>query len=238
MPPSSSLEAPWRAGLRAARANLLPGFLVQAAMVGTVLAYYFLPASRPVFDALAEAKGRWGYAYSALSGVLAGAVAPELLRILVFQRGRATRRNLGNLIFATAFWGWSGMQVDFLYRMQATWFGDGAEAATVVKKVLVDMLLYCPLIAAPMAVILYDWREAGFRRSALPGFFTPGFYRRSILPALIANWGVWLPIVVALYSLPGLLQIPLYALALSLWVILFTWMSDQRTREAVRRGSV
>ncbi len=55
MPPSPSPEAPWRAGLRAARVNLLPGFLVQAAMVGTVLAYYFLPASRPVFDALAEA---------------------------------------------------------------------------------------------------------------------------------------------------------------------------------------
>jgi hypothetical protein len=35
--------------------------------------------------------------------------------------------------------------------------------------------------------------------------------------------------VAALYSLPSLLQIPLFSLALSLWVMLFTWMSEQRT---------
>lgn len=229
--PESSIppEAPWHAGLRAARANLVPGLAVQVFMVATVLAYFYLPAARGVFDLLAEWKGRWGYAYSAVSAILAGAVVPEALRILVFQGGRPTRRNLGNFLFAAAFWGYSGMQVDFFYRMQAVWFGSGADFATVAKKVLVDQLLYCPILAAPQAVILYDWRAHGFRLASLPRLFTRDFYLRAILPTLFANWGVWIPIVAALYSLPGLLQIPLFALALSLWVVLFTWISEQRT---------
>jgi hypothetical protein len=207
----------------------VPGLLVQAFMIGTVLAYFYAPSTREIFDTLAGWKSRWGYAYSSVTAIIAGALVPELLRILVFQKGRATRRNLGNFLFAAAFWGYSGIQVDFFYRMQAVWFGGGAEFATVLKKVLVDQLVYCPVLAAPMSVILYDWRAAGFRLASLPGFFTREFYVRSILPTLFANWGVWIPIVAALYALPSLLQIPLFSLALSLWVILFTWMSEQRT---------
>jgi len=117
-------EAPWLAGLRAARANLLPGLFVQAIMLSLVLGYYLLPATRELLDHLAAMKARWGFLYSAVSAVIAGAV----------------------------------------------------------------------------------------------------------IPTLFATWGVWIPIVAALYALPPLLQIPLFSLALSLWVILFTWMSEQRAR--------
>ena len=229
--PTLPQEAPWHAGLRAARANLVPGLVVQAFMITTVLAYFYAPSTREIFDTLAAWKLKWGYAYSSVTAIIAGAIVPELLRIVVFQRGRPTRRNLGNLLFATVFWGYSGMQVDFFYRMQAVWFGSGAEFTTVLKKVLVDQLLYCSLLAAPQSVILYDWRAKGFRLASLRGFFTRDFYMRAILPTLFANWGVWIPIVAALYSLPGLLQIPLFAFALTLWVMLFTWMSEQRAGE-------
>ncbi len=201
-------------------------------MIGTVLAYFYAPSTREIFDTLAAWKLRWGYAYSSVTAIVAGAIVPELLRILVFQKGRATRRNLANFFFAAAFWGYNGIQVDFFYRMQAIWFGSGAEFTTVMIKVLVDQFVYCPLLAAPMSVLVYDWRVAGFRIAFLRGVFTREFYLRSILPTLFANWGVWIPVVAALYSLPSLLQIPLFSLALSLWVILFTWMSEQRTPAA------
>ena len=230
-PPKPLYEAPWHAGLRAVRANLVPGLFVQGIMLALVLGYYLVPSTREWLDHLAALKARWGYSYSALSALIAGAVIPEMLRILAFQRGRPCRRNLGNFLFAACYWGLSGMQVDFFYRMQAVWFGSGAEFTTVLKKVLVDQLLYCSLLAAPQSVILYDWRAKGFRLASLRGFFTRDFYMRAILPTLFANWGVWIPIVAALYSLPGLLQIPLFAFALTLWVMLFTWMSEQRAGE-------
>ncbi len=232
-PPKAPYEAPWHAGLRAARANLVPGLLVQGIMIALVLGYYLAPATREWLDHLAVLKERWGYAYSAFSAIIAGAVVPEVLRILVFQRGRPCRRNLGNFLFAACYWGLSGMQVDLFYRLQGVWFGGEPDFPVVLKKVLVDQFLYCPLIAAPQAAFLYDWKQRGFARRYLRGFFTVDFYRSSVVPTLFATWGVWIPIVAALYSLPSLLQIPLFSLALSLWVILFTWMSEQRAESEV-----
>jgi hypothetical protein len=221
-------EAPWLAGMRAARANLLPGLILQGIMISLVFGFYFVPATFRVFDLLAQWKEQWGYAYSAISAIIAGAVIPEALRILLFQRGRITRRNAGNFLFAASFWGISGMEVDLFYRLQATWFGSEATFGVVVRKVLVDQFLYCPFLASPKTAFLYDWKQTGFSIARLRGFFTLDFYRRAVVPTLFATWGVWIPVVAALYSLPSHLQIPLFALALSLWVILFTWMSEQR----------
>lgn len=218
------------------RANFRPALTVQVFMVATVLLYVMVPASHGAFDALAALKERWSYVYSAIAAVIAGAIIPETLRIMVFQNGRATRQNLGNLLFAACFWGYGGVQVDFLYRLQGLWFGNESSFVVVIKKILVDQFLYCPLIACPQSVILYDWWHSGFSRSKLSQYFTVSFYRSAIIPTLFATWGVWIPIVAAIYSLPGPLQIPLFSLALSLWVILFTWMSEQRSHRDCVEG--
>ena len=49
-----------------------------------------------------------------------------------------------------------------------------------------------------------------------------------IIPILFATWGVWIPLVTIIYSLPSVLQIPLFALALAMWVMLYIWISEQR----------
>jgi len=221
-------EAPWMAGLRAARANLVPGVIVQALMLGLVVAYYLHPPMRDGLDGLAEIKRRWSYGYAAVASICAGALVPEILRILVFQRGRCRGANLANLGFTIPFWCVMGVAVDFFYRCQAGWFGAEVSFSVVTKKVLVDQFLYNPLFAAPVTAWLYDWKNRGFSRFGLRGFFTVAYYREVVVPTLFATWGVWIPIVAILYSLPSLLQIPLFALALSLWVMLYTWMSEQR----------
>jgi hypothetical protein len=58
------------------------------------------------------------------------------------------------------------------------------------------------------------------------------YYREVIVPILFATWGVWIPLVAILYSLPSLLQIPLFGLALAMWVMLYTWLSEQRSQPA------
>jgi hypothetical protein len=221
-------EAPWLAGMRAARANLVPGLIVQALMLGLVLAYYFHPPMRDWLNGLAEIKRRWSYGYSAIASICAGALVPELLRIFVFQKGKFRSSNLANLRFTIPFWCAMGVIVDFFYRCQAGWFGGEVSFPVVTKKVLVDQFLYNPLFAAPVTAWLYDWKNRGFPRTGLGGYFTAAYYRDTVVPTLFATWGVWIPIVAILYSLPSLLQIPLFALALSLWVMLYTWMSEQR----------
>ncbi|MCP5544744.1 MAG: hypothetical protein H7A49_12645 [Akkermansiaceae bacterium] len=225
--PRPRREAPWHAGLRAARANVVPGLLVQAAMLGVALAYRFYPPTTDLLDQLASWKARWGYGYSALTAIVAGAFLPELMRIAVFQRGRAGRRNLRNLGFTIPFWAFMGVVVDGFYRLQASWFGADAEFSVVVKKVLVDQFVYNPLFAAPFTAMMYDWKNRGFP-PVVREFFTAAYYRDVVVPTLFATWGVWIPLVSIIYSLPSLLQIPLFGLSLSLWVMLYTWMSETR----------
>ncbi|GAA5130051.1 hypothetical protein JIN84_04155 [Luteolibacter yonseiensis] len=227
--PPAPREAPWTAGIQAARANLVPGLILQGLMLSVLLAYYFHPPMRGILNDLADIKARRGYGYSAANAIIAGAVIPELLRILVFQKRRLRRSNVSNLLFTVPFWCVMGLVVDFLYRCQVGWFGSEPTFAVVLKKVLVDQFLYNPLYAAPVTAWLYDWKNRGFRTEGVGAFFTVGYYRDVVVPTLFATWGVWIPVVAILYSLPSLLQIPLFGLALSLWVIIYTWMSEQRT---------
>jgi hypothetical protein len=228
LPYPTPREAPWMAGLRAARANLVPGLIVQGVMFGLLLAYWFYPPTTLLLNRLALVRERWGYGYSAASAVIAGALIPELLRIAVFQKGRIRRNNGTNLLFTVPFWCAMGIVVDALYRVQAVWFGADAVFPVVAKKVLVDQFIYNPLFAAPCTAMLYDWKNRGYGFHGLGGFFTTRYYRSVVVPTLFATWGVWIPIVTILYSLPSLLQIPLFGLALSMWVMLYTWMSERR----------
>ena len=219
-------EAPWRAGLRAARANVVPGLMVQAVMVSLLLAYFHHPPTRELLERLAEVKSRWGYSYSALAAIVAGAVVPELLRVFVFQKGKFGRHNFSNLVFTAPFWAGMGMLVDAFYRLQAMWWGDEATVAVVVPQVLLDQFVFSPLLTAPLTTWLYGWKNRGYRWRK--GVFTAGYYRDHIFPTVVAIWGVWIPIVTVLYTLPETLQIPLFSLALSMWVMLYTWMSEEK----------
>lgn len=201
LPPTAAREAPWLAGLQAARANVIPGLLVQGIMLALLLAYYFYPPTTHGLNELASLKGRWGYGYSAISAIVAGALFPELLQVVVFQKGKVLRRNSTNLLFSIPFWCLMGVLADFLYRCQAGWFGTA---------------------------ILYDWKNSGYGMGQLRTYLSAGYYQAVVIPTLFATWGVWIPIVSILYSLPPLLQVPLFGLALSLWVMLYTWMSEQR----------
>lgn len=223
-------EAPWLEGLRAARANLIPGLILQALMLALLLGYYFHPATTAWLDRLADLKLRWGFGYSALSAVIAGALIPEVMRVLVFQKSRARRENFANLLFTITFWCGMGMLVDVFYRTQALVFGAEPTFQVVVVKVLCDQLLYSPFVATPLTCWLYDWKLAGYRFDGARRWFSAAYVRDVMLPVIFANWGIWIPVVAILYSLPGTLQIPLFGLALSLWVMLLTWMSERRNR--------
>ncbi|MDB4258966.1 hypothetical protein N9868_00515 [Akkermansiaceae bacterium] len=230
--PVKDLEKPWEAGLRAARANLLPGLILQLIMLALLLGYYFYPPTTELLNKLADLKARWGYGYSVVAAIIAGAVIPEIMRIVVFQKGKLLRTNLGNFLFAAVHWAWSGAVVDLLYRQQAIWWGAEVTFKVVAIKVIIDQFVFNPLFAGPVNSWAYDWKNSGYSCRNLGRFFTASYYRRVIVPTLLATWGVWIPVVTILYSLPPLLQIPLFALALSLWVMIYTWMSEQRNESA------
>ena len=222
---TSEQERPLAVGLRAARANLVPALLIQAAVVAVVLAYYLWEPARAWLAQTAELKREGGYLFSFVSGALAGGLLPELLTVAVFQRWRVRRENLGSLLFGACFWGLMGMTVDALYRAQALAFGSEVDFATVFKKTFVDQFLFTPFVTIPFTVLVLEWKQQGYRAGRVARALGRGFYRRKILPVVLSGMGFWLPIVVFVYSLPPLLQFPLFTLALTLWVMIITWIS-------------
>ncbi len=197
-------------------------------MVAPLLGYYLHPATTRWLDGLADLKQRWGYGYSALSAVIAGAIIPEAMRVFAFQKGRPRKENAADLLFTIPFWCVMGALVDAFYRFQGVVFGTEPSLGVVTVKVFVDQFIYTPFVATPITCWVYDWKLSGYRINHDRRWFTAEYARDVMLPIVFASWGVWIPVVAVLYSLPSALQIPLFGLALSLWVMLLTWMSERR----------
>ena len=213
-------------GWHAARANLAPALLIQAVMLAGLIGYYFSPPVARSLDQFAEYKLRHGLTFVVLAAVTAGALVPELFLIVFFQRGRATRLNLRNLMFTVPIWALDGSLVDLLYRSEAAWFGNVVTVPVVLAKICVDQFGYNPFFAAPFGVLTYGWKNTGFSRESLLRGFTWDHYRDKIVPTLLATWAVWIPLMAIIYSLPLALQFPLFSLALTFWVLLLTYMTN------------
>ena len=224
----STSRNPLLIGLEAARAILAPALIVQAAMFAVVIGYYVHPPARAVLQSLAEIKAATGYGFSFVSSMLAGAILPELLNVAVFQRGKFRASNLANLRFTALYWGLDGVVVDAFYRLQSTLFGAQPDPGTVALKVCFDQFVATPLFFTPVTLACYEWRRHGYAAAGFARAFTWQFYRDTAVPTVVTNWALWIPVVSAVYSLPPLLQIPLFALALTIWVMLFTYINARR----------
>lgn len=211
---------PVRDGLAAARQNLVPGLVLQAFALAIVLLYYFVPATSPFFQSLADAKATGGFVYSALATALFGGLIP----FVYLKLNPATRDSTPWLFlgFYLAFWAYRGVEVDALYRVQAWLFGEGNSASTIVPKVLVDQLVYNTLWAVPLQIVAYHFMNQRYSSRAFAGYDWKAFFLQKVPTAIISTWGVWIPMVTIIYCLPSALQIPLFNIALCFWVLLLT----------------
>ena len=214
-------------GWEAAKANAVPGFILQAAMLVLLVAYYLSPACADFLNRLAHYREQYGLVFVVVAAVIAGAIVPELFVIVFFQRGRPRRENLRNLVFTIPTWGVDGILVDLMYRLNAVWFGDVVTVPVVTAKILVDQLGYNPFIAAPLEVLIYEWKNEGFSWRSVRRALTWDHYRDKIVPTLLATWAVWAPLMAIIYSLPFALQFPLFSIALTFWVLLLTYMTNR-----------
>jgi hypothetical protein len=223
----NSNRTPLALGWEAAKANAVPGFILQAAMLLILIAYYVSPPFAVFLNHLAESKQRHGLAFVVVAAAMAGAVVPELFVIVFFQRGRPRKENLRNLAFTIPTWGVDGILVDLMYRLNAFWFGDVTTLGVVTAKILVDQLGYNPFFAAPAEVLVYEWKNEGFSWASIRPALAWKHYRDKIVPTLLATWALWGPLMAIIYSLPFALQFPLFSVALTFWVLLLIYMTNR-----------
>jgi hypothetical protein len=228
----SIAEAPWRASWRAARANVLPGLVLQAGALALVLAYYYHSFTRAWLERLANFRASQGFVFGIVSTGLVGGVIPLLYlwsRSRTRERYRATQ-GLGLI----AFWAYKGLEIELFYRFLALVIGEVATPAVIVGKMVTDQFIYCPLFAVPVTTLVYAWIDARYEFAPVRADVRQGnWYRRRVLPLLIPNLVVWIPAVCIIYALPTALQLPLQNLVLCFFTLLLAHVTKENAPDAV-----
>jgi hypothetical protein len=214
-------------GMDGMRQNALPGLALCSLALLLVLADWTIPSAHSVFQSVGMWKGRYGLAFSATSTAFFGGVVPFLV-LLVSGRIRRDRLS-AELAFYALFWAYKGVEVDLFYRLQSHLFGNHATAGTIVRKVLVDQLVYNPIWAAPTSALAFMWKESAFSWAAMKSRLGLDFVAYSVPVTLMSTWAVWIPAVAIIYSLPAPLQIPLFNLVLCFWVLVLSFISKRPT---------
>lgn len=204
----------------AVQANLLPGLVLWSALAGFLVAYGMSDAVRSGMAAWAAAKAQSGLVFAFASYVVFAVLLPEALSHYVLRKPVPKREEL---LFSAITFGLVGMAVDLFYTGQARWFGEGHDAATIVKKTLVDQLLFAPFLQCCI-LIAYLWRDEGSCGRTAARLRSAEFWVQRVLPLQVALWCIWLPSVVAVYFMPSALQFPVVSVILSFWMLIFRFI--------------
>ncbi len=224
----SAIGEAFRKGLRAAWQNLPATLALEAAMAGMVAIYYCWPTGAAWLSAYAAWQESGGVLVAALATACAGGILSEFSLVYFQQGGRWTRVNLENIAFKWVLFFISGAITYEFYRLQGYWWGQGTSWHVLLPKVLVDQFGYTVLWAAPFYTLATRWQTLHYSFEKLRKEFGGGeIITERLLPILVTNWMFWIPGVSLIYSMPGILQTPLFIFATAIWGLLLPAVTKQ-----------
>ena len=215
---TNRVATPWRIGARAARANLVPGLVLQVAAAVFVLAYYRSAGFHAWLQHVADWQDRYGITFTMLTRVVFNGLVPAAFCALVPELRQ--QRPWAALGFGVAWWAFMGANTHPFYHFQAWLWGTEATLRTVILKTAFDMLVYSPVYASPITALAHLWQDHGYSWRVTRRQLGPGWYRRLVLPKQVHGWTFWAPALLVLYSLPTALQMPLSALLGCCWALM------------------
>lgn len=205
--------------------------------VSIMVGYYCSPTVHDVLESIGEFKLQVGWAFSIVSTAVFGGLIPAIVSQLFAKpdlkndrpedekkRGQQT---LGFVVASTLLWAYKGLEIDCFYQFQAWVFGTAADFQTIVLKTVCDQLLMVPVFGMVNVILFYHWRECGYSFKQAVRELGENWYAKRVLPALIANWFIWIPAVSMIYCLPTALQLPVQNLILCFWVLILVVFTDE-----------
>lgn len=210
----------------ALKQNVLPGLALQCFALALVLVYFFVPASQPVYAWFGVLKHDYGFWYAFFATALFGGLIP-FIYLWLAKRIEPTQSALALCGFYVLFWGVKGVDVDFFYRLQGSWFGYENNLKTIATKVMVDQFIYSVFWAAPTVMIPYLWAEKRFNFRACGAAIDKSFFLEKMPTVIFSNWLVWIPAASIIYCMPQDLQIPLFNIVLCFWVLILAVLNKK-----------
>lgn len=213
-----TVKSPWRVGWESARANFVPGLILQLGAAALVVSYYAFPGFRAALGPVARWQEREGWVAVLLSrGFFCGLLPGAFLAAMPSIR---PRRFLATLAAVVPWWAFAGLVVSWMYADQEMLFGAGRDIATLLKKTCFDQFVFTALYAAPVTAAFNFWvgRDLSLRRARAEWPAHP--LRDLVLPTLLPNWAVWFPAMTVIYALPEPLQVHVSGIVGCFWSLM------------------
>lgn len=207
-----------RIGWASAKANRVPMLVLWGFAAALVIAYYAAPGVAAFLQPVADWQLRWGVGAAVINQVFFCALVPTVF-VLCVRKIRTSRPLVKGA--AQAVWSalWSFVYVWF-YAFQCQLFGTGHDFVTLLLKSAFDQFVWVPLVVMPVNSTFYLWMGKGFSSRAVVEECRRGFVPRVVMPNLLANWCVWIPVMFALYAFPYALQIQVLGLVAAFWTLM------------------
>lgn len=202
----------------AVRAVRVPFVAIQLAMLAVAGAYAVSSGFRESLQGLAEFRERGGFLFSAAGMVLAGVLVPELARKLSGLRSEITNRRL--LLLYVVYFAALGALVAGLQDGMTVVLGDAQDLGGITARIVFDQAIFSPILTMPLAAGVFAWRDAEFRLAGIAEQLRSGELKRRYVRLLVTCWFFWIPVLVAVYAVPLLLQFPLALIAEAAWALL------------------
>ena len=209
------------------KVNLVPGLILQTFAVALLVMYYNVDAVKMLCNDIADLKTSYGYLFSGTSTAIFGGLLPTLFMI---SRGNIKRAFwVSHTLFFCLFWFYKGIEVDFLYRMQAVMFGNDSDFSTIAKKVAFDQFVYNLLYACASITICYMWKDNGFSFKETKKKINKETFTLTLPSVIVSTWIVWIPTTAIVYSLPAPLQVPLFNIVLCFFVLIVATLTENKS---------
>jgi hypothetical protein len=215
---------PFVPGLIAFRKNIRPILVIQVAIISLVVGYYIFPQVREVAGHVSNWKDHASIPALFAVGMFAGGLLPEIAKA-VSGHLKPSPDWFKSTLYNALVYGGVALLTNVFYNALGMWFGQGSDPRTVVTKTCVDMFVATPLMFTPFTVTLFEAYALGFDFKKLGASLSRGYYRRRIVPTLVMAWGVWIPVLSAMYALPLSLQFPTAMLAEAAWSIMVVFVN-------------
>jgi hypothetical protein len=192
-----------RPAIAALRRLWLPFVMIQFSALLVVIAYFRFEPFAKWCNWLGQLKAEWGILFVIFTMPLAGVVVPEIAKFITRVDTTLTRQRLADVVYLIPCFAIIGIVVDLFYRGMNTFFSDGPRLQVVVTKVLLDQLVFTPLIGAVYLPLAFLFRRTGFSIVRTVRELSPGWYLREVVPILLPIWAYWIPMCVLMYALPA-----------------------------------
>lgn len=200
------------------RANVAAIIVLWLLALTLVVSYFAFPLVPRLLSPLVEFQRQGGCLAAAMNRIVFSAVLPFVLQILIAAiRPRRPVLVLSAQIVWCAIW---GMLVDVFYTVLDLWFGSATDPGTLLLKTGLNQFVWTALVIAPANACFYFWiaRDFSLRRTRLE--WPAGTWSNVVLPNLISNWCVWIPVNLVIFIFPLPLQIQLSGLVGAFWTLL------------------